>query len=95
MKILQKSIALIPLFEKENNVVHLQQQREDDIETFLEQWEKDSPAIFLYSPNYVYVSPEHFSISKGITNSSDRFNTIDQWYQETRHVWNFLIRDNG
>ena len=75
--------------------VRNQQQREDDIETFLEQWEKDSPAIFLYSPNYVYVSPEHFSISKGITNSSDRFNTIDQWYQETRHVWNFLIRDNG
>jgi len=71
-----------------------QQERDDDIENFLEQWRKDSPAIFLYSPNYVYVSPQHFTISKNITNSSDRFNAVNEWYLTTRHVWNFLISND-
>lgn len=70
-----------------------QQEREDDIENFLDQWKQDSPAIFLYSPNYVYVSPQHFTLPKSISNSSDRFNMINDWYLETRHVWNFLVNN--
>lgn len=72
-----------------------QQQREDDIENFLDQWQQDSPAIFLYSPNYLYVTEEQFVLPENITNSSDRFNMVDQWYQRTRHVWNFLVDDNS
>lgn len=72
-----------------------QQDREDDIRTFLDQWQKDSPAIFLYSPNYLYVSEEHFVLPESITNGSDRFNMVNQWYQRTRHVWNFLVDDNS
>ena len=72
--------------------IRTQSEREDDIETFLSIWSEDMPAIFLYAPSYLFIGPEHFTLPQEITHTSERFNTVNQWYQRTRHVWNFLIR---
>lgn len=49
----------------------------------------DIPAIFLYSPDLIYVVPKRLKgISfSGITNASERFTDIEKWYMETESVW--------
>ena len=50
---------------------------------------KDAPAVFLFSPNYLYVvSPEIKRIeAKIITCFSQRFHNIEEWYIKTGRVW--------
>lgn len=50
---------------------------------------KDVPAIFLYSPNYIYaVSKEIKGIEiKKITDPSKRFVGIENWYIKTKRAW--------
>ncbi|MFT5360072.1 MAG: peptide/nickel transport system substrate-binding protein [Candidatus Paceibacteria bacterium] len=60
------------------------------------EFEKDKPAIFIYSPDFIYVTPKNVkNISyKTITEASDRFNSIHTWYIQTDTVWNvFLPKD--
>lgn len=50
---------------------------------------KDTPAIFLYSPTFIYLYPKKI---KGleidhITVPSDRFSNIHNWYIETEKIW--------
>ena len=50
---------------------------------------KDMPAIFLYSPNFIYVvlkNLEGFSM-KHIISPSDRFSNVYSWYTQTEKVW--------
>jgi len=49
----------------------------------------DMPAVFLYSPNFIYVvSPNVKNLSiEQITSSADRFSNIYSWYIETENVW--------
>ena len=47
------------------------------------------PAIFLYSPDYVYVTNKNVqgvSTSTLLTNPSDRFREIESWYLNTARV---------
>lgn len=49
----------------------------------------DIPAIFLYSPNFIYVIPnklEGLSIDN-IATSEERFSNVYQWHIETAKVW--------
>lgn len=50
---------------------------------------KDNPAIFLYSPDLVYIVPNDIKgVSlQGIAGSSERFSNISNWYKETEKVW--------
>ncbi len=58
-------------------------------QSFEKEINKDKPAIFLYSPDLVYIAPKDITgISlAGITLSSERFSTINKWYKETEKVW--------
>ncbi len=49
----------------------------------------DIPAIFLYSPDFIYVVPKalHGAELGNITVSSDRWNSIGNWYVITEKVW--------
>lgn len=49
---------------------------------------KDIPAIFLYSPDYLYAQPSKIkgNDTKIISIPSDRFNTVSNWYIETKRV---------
>lgn len=50
----------------------------------------DMPAIFLYSPDYLYIASPTlggFGTSKYISVASDRFSDIDNWYINTKRVF--------
>jgi peptide/nickel transport system substrate-binding protein len=56
---------------------------------FHEELAKDSPAVFLYAPEFLYVVPqdvEGLSL-KSISTPSERFLNIYEWYTETDNVW--------
>ena len=56
--------------------------------------EKDMPAVFLYSPNFIYVVAQNlkgFSIEH-LTSPSDRFANIYSWYTETENVWKIFTK---
>ena len=52
------------------------------------------PAVFIYSPDYIYVVPEKIKGIKfeKITNSSDRWYDINKWYIETDEVWKIFAK---
>lgn len=65
--------------------------RQEKYKKFQEILAEDEPAIFLYSPNYIYVqskSIKGFNV-KNIILPSDRFANINQWYIKTgkKIVW--------
>ena len=50
---------------------------------------QDTPAVFLYSPSFLYVLPktvENVSIGN-LTTTGDRFLTVNTWYIEKNNVW--------
>ncbi len=54
------------------------------------------PAVFLYSPEYVYVTSGGIKgiDLKSITSASDRWYGIDKWYIETDNVWKIFLKNN-
>ena len=58
----------------------------------LEEFQKlvlnDAPAVFLYSPNYIYAvkkTVKNIDLKK-ITLPSNRFSKINEWYIETERI---------
>lgn len=70
--------------EKENS--------ESKKEIIFSEIKKDIPAIFLFSPNLLYIpSPKIKNISiKDVSYPNERFLSIGEWYIETDKVWKFL-----
>jgi peptide/nickel transport system substrate-binding protein len=54
----------------------------------------DIPAIFIYSPEFIYVLPTKIKgFESGlINNRSERFEEIYKWYIESDNIWNFLVK---
>jgi len=54
----------------------------------------DIPAIFIYSPEFIYVLPlKILGFESGlINNRSERFEEINNWYIETDNIWKFLTK---
>ena len=52
----------------------------------------DMPAVFIYSPEFVYVVPKNLNglELQNIRDAKDRFVGISSWYQETDNVWNIF-----
>ena len=52
----------------------------------------DLPAVFLYSPNFIYVVPKTLNgiNLRDITIPSDRWNSVSSWYLTTENVWKFF-----
>jgi len=66
-----------------------QEIRAEKYRKFQELVVEDIPAIFLYSPNYLYL---HNSSVRGVDLNnivipSNRFNGIEEWYVKTKRVW--------
>ena len=55
---------------------------------------KDIPAIFLYSPDYIYLTSGKAKNIKidSINHPSERFSNINEWYTNTENIWKFLIK---
>ena len=49
----------------------------------------DIPAIFLYSPKYLYAAPSHFGgfDEPSISVPSDRFRNVNKWYLKTTRIF--------
>jgi peptide/nickel transport system substrate-binding protein len=57
------------------------------------QLQKDVPAVFLYSPDFVYSMPnDTLGLTLGVIETpSDRFLSITEWHREVDHVWPFFV----
>ncbi|HEY4486432.1 MAG TPA: ABC transporter substrate-binding protein [Candidatus Paceibacterota bacterium] len=58
-------------------------------ETFQKEIAKDVPAVFVYSPDFLYALPKNIRgvVPGVITIPSERFLDIHNWYIETDNVW--------
>ncbi len=58
--------------------------------------EKDHPAVFLYAPQFIYVVPKDLQgVELGVLSQpSDRFLDVYQWYEETEYVWSVFAKGN-
>lgn len=70
------------------------EQRLDDYRKAVAAIKADAPAVFLYSPEFIYAVPEKirgFRLEH-ITTQSDRFLGIAGWYTDTEKIWNVFTR---
>lgn len=56
--------------------------------------QNDIPAIFLYSPDYIYATSKdiHNLEISNITTPSERFMNVHKWYLETEKVWKVFAK---
>ncbi len=68
--------------------------RNEYIETAITNISKDIPAVFLYTPKYLYVVPKNLSgINKRLLSQpQDRFSDIYSWYVRTDHIWKIFAK---
>lgn len=62
---------------------------EKDARAFDKEIRNDLPAVFLYTPNFIYIVPkkvENLNLGK-LSTTQDRFQDIRHWYIETHEVW--------
>ena len=66
--------------------------RDDLLSKFVVTVKDDVPAIFLYSPDFLYAtSPRARGVSIGfMTTESERFLGIENWYIESERVWKWI-----
>ena len=70
------------------------EKREELYKFFQEEIMKDKPAIFLYSPSFLYIIPEYLGgvDIKFIAFPQERFSSVENWYTDTRSVWNVFAK---
>ncbi|MDO8590498.1 MAG: peptide ABC transporter substrate-binding protein [bacterium] len=66
-----------------------QNKREEKYKQFQKEINKDAAAIFLYSPDFIYLLPNYVKSINGdrIVMPSDRFVNVHNWYIETKKTW--------
>ncbi|HEY9583784.1 MAG TPA: ABC transporter substrate-binding protein [Candidatus Paceibacterota bacterium] len=69
--------------------------RDDIYKSFQKTIENDIPAVFLYSPEYIYVISDRIKgyDFKYIVNPSDRLHGIDKWHINIDYVWKIFVSD--
>ena len=67
---------------------------EESYKSFAKELEADVPAVFLYTPSFIYVVPEKVKAINlnSLTVSQDRFLGIRDWYIETNKVWKIFTK---
>lgn len=66
--------------------------RRDIFDAFENEIQNDVPAVFLYSPDFIYVVPKNikgFNLGT-VTTPAERFLAIYEWYIKTDRVWQFF-----
>ncbi len=68
--------------------------RERDYKNFEKEIQTDIPAVFLYSPDFIYILPTKIKgVEIGsITLPYERFAGINKWYIETNNIWKIFAR---
>lgn len=60
---------------------------------FVQQVQNDEPAVFLYAPDFLYAVPQNLEgVQLGaLTDASDRFLNVYQWYDQTTRIWDAFV----
>jgi len=60
----------------------------------IEEFNKDLPAILIYSPKYLYITSSKLNNIKynNLINPSDRFASVYEWYANKDHVWKIFTK---
>ncbi len=68
--------------------------KEDKYSQFEAIIKNDIPAIFLYSPEFIYIVSDKVKglDLENVTNPSDRFYGINRWYTDTENVWKIFVK---
>lgn len=68
---------------------------EGSYHSFAEEVSKDIPAVFLYTPSFLYVLPEKVKAAHvgSLATAQDRFSGIRDWYVETDKVWRIFLEN--
>ncbi|MBP6911784.1 MAG: hypothetical protein KBB88_01110 [Candidatus Pacebacteria bacterium] len=63
--------------------------RKTNYASFIKEINNDKPAIFLYSPDYIYISNKTVKglEPSAISSASKRFNTVTSWYIDKQSLW--------
>ena len=63
-------------------------------DNFNKEIKNDIPAVFTYSPYFIYIIPKKVkNVSLGtLTNPSERFSDVSEWYIETNNVWKIFAK---
>ena len=63
--------------------------RDAALTKFVEEIEKESPALFLYSPELLYVFPNRITGAtwKGVSEPHERWSNVHEWYIQTEPMW--------
>lgn len=71
-------------------------EREELFASFVEELATDMPAVFLYTPDLLYVPPEHvLGIEIGVVHSpAERFLDVERWYTHTQRIWNVFADEH-
>ena len=66
-----------------------------ELSNFNKEIANDIPAVFTYSPYFIYVIPEKVQNVKlgTLTNPSEIFSNINKWYIETNNIWKFFSKN--
>lgn len=64
-------------------------------EEFEREVDTDVPAVFVYSPDFIYITPKNVKALKlgAVTTPAERFLNVHEWYIETDKVWNFFTNN--
>ena len=67
-------------------------ERSTALETFIAEIESDVPAVFLFSPTFIYILPEGVTTTPltGLSEPQERFAHVADWYTDTDFIWTFL-----
>jgi len=67
-------------------------ERKQKLEEFQNILIEDSPAVFIYNPDYLYLVPDKIKgvSEKIITDPSKRLTNVSTWYIKTKRVWKII-----
>lgn len=71
-----------------------EQKKTQEKEAFLAEIQKDTPAIFLFSPYFLYAPAPNVKniLLKNVSSQNERFLSINKWFIETDKVWKFFVK---
>jgi len=67
-----------------------ERERMDRLQKISDAIASDAPAVFLYSPDYLYIATPNLGgldLAKVINTASDRFADITKWYVKTKRIF--------
>ena len=91
---LYANITADKLLEDAREITSIKE-RTEKYKVFQDEVKNDIPAIFLYSPDFIYVLPKKIQGLKleSATTPSERFLNVANWYIETDNVWKIFVNE--